>query len=104
LRRGVIEAAPPAGDVDAEATAIEAGAQDLEPGEDGQTRFLTEPTDLDLVARALTAQGWTIHLQNLAYIAKNPLTLEPDARAEVEAFLEALDADDDVQTLYVGLS
>ena len=104
LRRGVIEAAPPAGDVDAEAAAIEAGAQDLEPAEDGQTRFLTEPTDLDAVARALVAAGWTVHAQSLAYIAKNPVSLEPDARAEVEAFLEALDADDDVQNLYVGLA
>jgi YebC/PmpR family DNA-binding regulatory protein len=104
LRRGVIEAAPPAGEVDAETAAIEAGAQDLEAGEDGQTRFLTEPADLDVVARALLAAGWTIHVQNLAYIAKNPVALEADARAEVEAFLEALDADDDVQSLYVGLS
>ena len=35
---------------------------------------------------------------------KNPVKLEPEARAEVEAFLIALDEDDDVQDLYVALA
>jgi transcriptional/translational regulatory protein YebC/TACO1 len=103
-RAGAIEATPPGGDVDAEAAAIEAGAQDLEAADDGQTRFITEPTELDAVGRALGAAGWTINSQALVYIAKNPVSLDADARAEVEAFLEALDEDDDVQTLFVGLA
>lgn len=102
-RRGVIEATPPAAGADAEAAAIEAGAQDLEPGEEGATRFLTEPTELDAVARALAAQGWTVSASNLAWIAKNPVQLEGAARADVESFLEALDEDDDVQNIFVGL-
>jgi transcriptional/translational regulatory protein YebC/TACO1 len=32
------------------------------------------------------------------------VALEGEQRAEVEAFLEALDEDDDVQNLYVGLN
>lgn len=104
-RRGLIEAAPPAAGADPEEAAIEAGAQDLEPADEGATRFLTEPTDLDAVARALAAQGWTVQSQVLGYVPKNPVKLEdPAARAEVEAFLGALDEDDDVQTLYVGLA
>ena len=103
-RAGAIEATPPAGEVDAEAAAIEAGAQDLEPGEDGQTRFITEPTELDAVGRALAGFGWTVTSQALVYIAKNPVTLDDAARAEVEAFLEAVDEDDDVQNLFVGLA
>ncbi len=104
LRRGAIEATPPAGAVDPEEAAIEAGAQDLEPADDGQTRFLTEPTDLDTVGRALAARGWAVSSQALVYIAKNPVKLEGDARAEVEAFLAAIDEDDDVQHMYVGLA
>jgi YebC/PmpR family DNA-binding regulatory protein len=104
LRRGAIEAAPPAGGADAEEAAIEAGAQDLEPAEDGQTRFLTEPTDLDAVSRALTGRGWTVSSQALVYIAKNPVQVTGDARTEVEAFLAAIDEDDDVQNMYVGLA
>ena len=102
-RRGAIEASPPPGEVDPEEAAIEAGAQDLEPGDDGQTRFLTEPTDLDAVSRALSAAHWTIHSQRLVYIANNPVSLDAEARAEVETFLLALDEDEDVQDIYVGL-
>jgi YebC/PmpR family DNA-binding regulatory protein len=102
-RMGVIEAAPPEGGADAEAAAIEAGAQELEPGYEGATRFLTAPTDLDTVSRALSGLGWTVSAQNLAWVAKNPVHLEGDARAEVESFLEAMDEDDDVQNIYVGL-
>jgi len=101
-RLGLIEATPPAG-ADPETAAIEAGAQDLEAGEEGATRFLTAPTDLDAVSRALTGLGWTVSSQNLAWVAKNPVHLEGEPRAEVEAFLEAMDEDDDVQNIYVGL-
>ncbi|HKU42799.1 MAG TPA: YebC/PmpR family DNA-binding transcriptional regulator [Polyangiales bacterium] len=103
-RCGAIEATPPSAEVDAEAAAIEAGAQDLEAAEDGQTRFLTEPTDLDAVGKALAAAGWVIQSQKLIYVPKNPVKLAPEARAEVEAFLIALDEDEDVQDLYVALA
>lgn len=102
-RMGVIEATPPEGGADAETAAIEAGAQELEAGEEGATRFLTAPTDLDTVSRALAGMGWTVSSQNLAWIAKNPVALEGEARTEVESFLEAMDEDDDVQNIYVGL-
>ena len=100
---GSVEATPPAPGTDAEAAAIEAGAQDLEPAEEGATRFFTAPTDLDHVAKALTAAGWKVHASQLVWLAKNPVHLEGDARSEVEAFLADLDEDDDVQHLFVGL-
>jgi YebC/PmpR family DNA-binding regulatory protein len=104
LRRGAIEAAPPAKGEDPEEAAIEAGAQDVEAADEGQSRFLTEPTDLDAVGKVLTARGWNVTSQALVYIAKNPVQLAPEARGEVEAFLAALDEDDDVQNIYVGLA
>jgi transcriptional/translational regulatory protein YebC/TACO1 len=100
---GLIEAAPPAGEVDPKAAAIEAGAQELEPAEEGAFRFTTEPTELDAVSRALGAQGWTVQLAHLAWVAKNPVELDEAARGEVEAFLQALDEDDDVQSIFAGL-
>jgi YebC/PmpR family DNA-binding regulatory protein len=102
-RRGVIEAKPSAPGADAETAAIECGALDLEAGDEGGTRFFTEPTDLDAVMRALTAAGWTVESGKLSWIAKNPVHLEGAAREEVVAFLEELDGDDDVQQLFVGL-
>ena len=103
-RCGAVEAAPPAAGEDAEEAAIEAGAQEVEAADDGVFRFLTEATDLDVVAKALAARGWSVTAANQIWVAKNPLHLEGDALREVEAFLAALDEDDDVQHLYVGLA
>jgi YebC/PmpR family DNA-binding regulatory protein len=103
-RCGAVEATPPAGGEDAEEAAIEAGAQEVEAAEDGQYRFITEATDLDVVVKALGARGWGVTAASQIWVAKNPVQLELEARAEVEAFLAALDEDDDVQHLYVGLA
>ncbi len=103
-RRGAIEASPPSAGEDAEEAAIEAGAREVEAAEEGVFRFITEATDLDVVSRALTARGWAVSAASLVWIAKNPVALEGEARSEVEAFLAAIDEDDDVQHLYVGLA
>jgi len=105
---GMIEAEPLALGADPELAAIEAGAQDFEPGdEEGTTLFLTDPTDLDLVSRALPAQGFTVLSAKLGYKAKNPIdpaSLSSGDLHEVEAFLAAIDENDDVQNVYVGLA
>ena len=105
---GMIEAEPAVKGADAEVAAIEAGAQDFEPGEEeGTTLFLTDPTDLDLVSRALPAQGFTVLSAKLGYKSKNPVdpsNLSPEHLAEVEAFLAAIDENDDVQNVFVGLA
>lgn len=105
---GMIEAEPLTAGADPELAAIEAGAQDFEPGhEDGTTLFLTDPADLDLVSRALPAHGFTVLTAKLGYKPKNPVnptSLSDGDLHEVEAFLAAIDANDDVQNVYVGLA
>ncbi|CBL46036.1 Protein of unknown function DUF28 [gamma proteobacterium HdN1] len=103
---GMIEAKAERADADPEVAAIEAGAQDFEPGdEDGVTLFLTDLVDLDAVSRALPEQGFSVLSAKLGYRANNPVTVSNEnEHAEVEAFLEAIDADDDVQNVYVGLA
>lgn len=102
---GMIEAAPSAKDADAELAAIEAGAQDFEPAdEEGSTLFITEPTDLDAVCRALPNFGFTVESAKIGYRPKNPVTLTGTELEEVEAFLSAIDEHDDVQHVYVGLA
>jgi transcriptional/translational regulatory protein YebC/TACO1 len=105
---GTIEAEPVQAGADAELAAIEAGAQDFEPGdEEGTTAFLTDPADLDMVSRALPAHGFTVLSAKLGYKAKNPIdpsTLTAEQLDEVEAFLAAIDANDDVQNVFVGLA
>lgn len=104
---GMIEAEPTAG-ADAELAAIEAGAQDFEAGEEeGITLFLTDPTDLDIVSRALPAHGFTVLSAKLGYKAKNPVdpaSLSAAELDEVEVFLAAVDANDDVQNIFAGLA
>ena len=101
---GQIEAEPETADADMELAAIEAGAQDFEAGEDNEVVFLTEATDLDAVAKALPEFGYKVLSAKLVYRANNPVALDDSQRAEVEAFLDAIDADDDVQNVYVGLA
>ena len=110
---GMIEAEPTAravgaADADPEVAAIEAGAQDFEPGEeDGTTLFLTDATDLDLVSRALPAHGFKVLSAKLGYKCKNPVnpaTLSAEHLEEVEAFLAAIDGNDDVQNVFAGLA
>jgi YebC/PmpR family DNA-binding regulatory protein len=104
---GLIEAEPAAG-ADPEVAAIEAGAQDFEAGEEeGTTLFVTDAADLDLVSKALPAHGFTVLSAKLGYKPKNPVdpaNLAPAALEEVEAFLAAIDAHDDVQNVFVGLA
>ena len=104
---GMIEAEPAAAGADPELAAIEAGAQDFEAAdEDGVSVFLTDPADLDLVSRALPAQGFTVLSAKLGYKPKNPVnpaSLSAEQLEEVEVFLAALDANEDVQHVYAGL-
>ncbi len=101
---GMIEAMPDVVGSDPEEVAIEVGAQDLEPGEEGSTLFYTDLTDLDAVSRALPAHGFTVQSAQLGYRPKNPVAIGEAERAEVEAFLDAIDADDDVQHVFAGLA
>lgn len=101
---GLIEATPE-NDADPELAAIEAGAQDFEPSDEGATLFVTDPTDLDAVSKALPEFGFTVQTAKLGYRPKNPVSgLSAKQLEEVEAFLEAIDNHDDVQHVYVGLS
>ena len=102
--QGMITALPNSKQADAEVAAIEAGAQDFEPAEEDATLFITDATDLDAVCKALPAHGYTVQSAQLGYRPKNPVTLSDAEREEVEIFLEAIDADDDVQNVYVGLA
>jgi YebC/PmpR family DNA-binding regulatory protein len=108
---GLIEAEPiatGAAAADPEVAAIEAGAQDFEPGEEsGSTVFVTDAADLDLVSRALPAHGFSVVSAKLGYKPKNPIdpaSLSAEQLEEVEAFLAAIDGNDDVQNVFVGLA
>jgi YebC/PmpR family DNA-binding regulatory protein len=107
---GVVEALHPDASRDAEADAIEAGAQEIEPLEpdeipSGQkgARFLTEIKDLDHIAKALKSAGWTILSSEIRYLAKQFPEITDTARKDVVDFLNALDDHDDVHRVYAAI-
>lgn len=107
---GVVEAIHTELNRDAEGDAIDAGAQEIEPLEPDEVpegrigaRFLTEMKDLDSVAKALKARGWSIIASEIRYLAKNFPELNEAARKEVTEFLNALDDHDDVHRVYAAM-
>jgi len=101
---GIVEAVPNTPGLDPEEAAIEAGASDVLPPEDGVSTFLCAPTDLDALQKALPNHGFTVQTAVLGYRPKNTVSLSGHERDEVEAFLQSLDEDDDVQTVYAALA
>ncbi len=101
-RVGIVEASHP-DKADPEEAAIEAGAQDVKPGEDS-VEFVCETTDLDAVRKALEAAGWLVSSAEMAWAAKNPVTVTDEQRAEIEAWVNAIDENDDVHRVYVALA
>jgi YebC/PmpR family DNA-binding regulatory protein len=107
---GVVEATHPDPQRDAEADAIEAGAQEIEPLEEAEVpagqkgaRFLTGTKELDATARALKAAGWNVVASEFRYIAKNFTEVPEEHRKQVLDFLNALDDHDDVHHVYAAM-
>jgi YebC/PmpR family DNA-binding regulatory protein len=107
---GMIEAHRPMACQDLEAVAIEAGAQNVEPlgGDDvpsGRTgaRFYCDRADVNTVGNFLKQAGWTVTTAEMSYVAKNMLEVPSAQRAEVEAFLTAIDEHEDVHRVYTAM-
>jgi YebC/PmpR family DNA-binding regulatory protein len=108
--QGVVEGTHADKTLDLETVAIEAGAQNVEPiaaSEDtgGQAggRFICDPKDLDSTSKFLSANGWSVTLSEMSYIAKNLTELADEPRKEVVDFLNDLDDNDDVHRVYAAL-
>jgi YebC/PmpR family DNA-binding regulatory protein len=105
---GIVEATHARAGLDPEEAAIEAGAQDveaLEGSEEGSeegssARFYTAPSDLDAVAGALRAAGWSVTQAEMGYRPKEPARLDGEQRRALEDFLEAIDDHDDCHRVY----
>lgn len=107
---GVVEANHADSSRDAEADAIESGAQEVEAldkdeipdGHQGAT-FITDIKELDTVSKALKSMGWNVTASEMRYLAKQFNELGETERDEVIAFLNALDDHDDVQRVFAAI-
>jgi transcriptional/translational regulatory protein YebC/TACO1 len=79
--------------------AIEAGAQDVESGEEGHLIF-TAFEDLSTVAEALEASLGTPNGTAIVWKPKSGTPVSDDDSATLMKLLDALDDDDDVSNVY----
>ena len=110
---GIVEAHHPDISVDAEAAAIEAGANDFVELAEGENddipagtkgvKFLTDRTAPAAVSKWLAANGWTVVTCELGHTAKQFPDLTDDQRAEAGEFLQALEDHDDVHRVWAAL-
>ncbi|MEO6871253.1 MAG: YebC/PmpR family DNA-binding transcriptional regulator [Chthoniobacterales bacterium] len=110
---GLVEAHHAAASADAEAAAIESGAQDFSPlthADDPEipegtagARFITGATDLHAVSQWLGESGWTIVTSELGYVAKNYPELNEEDREQVGEFLQTLEDHEDVHRVWAAL-
>ena len=104
----MIEATNDTAGLELEDTAIEVGAQDVEPlesVEEGMSgaRFFADRSDLDIVSKALAEAGWKVDTAELSYRPKDLVELDDTQRADVEKFLERIDDHDDTHRIHAAI-
>jgi YebC/PmpR family DNA-binding regulatory protein len=110
---GLVEAHHPDGNIDREAAAIEAGANEVEalaheqnddiPEGAAGARFICERTAVHAVSQWLSTNGWTVVTSELGYVPKQFPELTEAQRNEVGEFLNTLDEHDDVHRVWAAL-
>jgi YebC/PmpR family DNA-binding regulatory protein len=110
---GLVESHHPDANVDREAAAIEAGANEFEalsheqnddiPEGAAGARFICDRAALHAVSKWLSANGWTVVTSELGYVPKNFPELNDAQRTEVGEFLHSLDEHDDVHRVWAAL-
>jgi YebC/PmpR family DNA-binding regulatory protein len=102
-RKGVLRYPASAADADAMLeAAIEAGAEDVESGEEGH-EVSSSVEDFAMVRDALEAKFGTADAARLEWWPSTTLTLDEEKAAEVMKLLDALDELDDVQQVFANL-
>ena len=103
-RVGLIEGTHEKLPADLEGEAIEVNAQSVSKHDNGVVSFTTDVADLEAVKTALLSRGWNLTTSELAYEAKNPVTLGGDEKKAAIEFLQELNGHDDVRRVHAALS
>ncbi len=91
------------GSFDPDEEAIETGANEVYPSDDGTFEFYTTAEDLDAVREALAGRGWKLTTSELSYKAKNITELSEAQKKDVEEFLNYLDDMDDTHRVHATI-
>src|ERR1035437_7980187 len=110
---GLVEAHHPDANIDREAAAIEAGANEVEtltseqnddiPAGTAGARFICDSAAVHAVSNWLSQHGWTLVTSELGYVPKQFPELTDQQRTEVGEFLQELDDHDDVHRVWAAL-
>lgn len=101
-KKGQIAFAPGADEDRIIEIAIEAGAEDVETGEDGSIEVLTLPEDFHRVKEGLQQAGLEPETAEIAMIPQAYSELDVDTGEKVLRLLDALDDLDDVQNVFTN--
>lgn len=99
--KGVIVVETPLSEDDVMMLALDAGAEDVIPDEDGVYEIYTAPNDLDAVAKAIEAdKSVKVLSAEQDMIPSNTVKLDEATEAKVKRLLDMLEESDDVQDVY----
>lgn len=85
---------------DVELAAIDAGAEDIQRGENSVDVY-TAPNDLHAVKKGLEEAGFTIESSEITYEPENTVAIDTEDKArKILKFMDALEEDDDVSNVY----
>ena len=102
-RKGVLRYKPEVASADAMLeAAIEAGAEDVESGDDGH-EISTSVEDFATVRDALEASFGTAESAKLEWWSTNDIKLDEERAKDVVKLLDLLDDHDDIQNIYANL-
>lgn len=104
FERVAMIAATKAGVDDPETEAIEVGANEVEPGNEGETVFYGSIGDLDTIRSGLAGRGWTVTKAELSYKPKDPPPLDEAKKQEVYELLEELEDFEDSHRVHATVN
>jgi len=90
------------GEDDILAAALEVGAEDVAPGGDS-IEVITQPEDFEAVLSALESAGFEHTMAEISMLADAQITLAEDKTRQALKLIEALDDNDDVQSVATNL-
>ena len=82
--------------------ALEAGADDVVPNDDGSIEVMTDPYQFGEVKEALEKAGFTAEFGEVTMKPENVIELAGDEAARMQKLLDALEGLDDVQEVYTS--
>ena len=110
---GLVEAHHPDANIDREAAAIEAGANEVEalsheqnddiPEGAAGAKFICDRAAIHAVSKWLSSNGWTVVTSEIGYVPKQFPELSEAQQGEVGEFLHELDEHDDVHRVWAAV-